>query len=80
MSKSARLAATISPGGQISQKPVEPFRKNIPLSPSGKSVNGADMIRLAERELMAPLDDEARQLVSNAAQRVSVVTAVSPAP
>ena len=41
-------------------------------------IDGADMIRLAERELMTPLDAEARRLVSQAAQRVSVVTAVSP--
>jgi putative membrane protein len=41
-------------------------------------IDGADMILLAERELMAPLDQEARRLVSSAAQRVSIVTAVSP--
>src|SRR5450432_2718525 len=41
-------------------------------------IDGADMIRLAERELMTPLDQEARRLVSSAAQRVSLVTAVSP--
>jgi putative membrane protein len=41
-------------------------------------IDGADMIRLAERELMSPLDQEARRLVSMAAQRVSIVTAVSP--
>ncbi len=41
-------------------------------------IDGADMIRLAERELMTPLDFEARRLVSAAAQRVSIVTAVSP--
>jgi putative membrane protein len=41
-------------------------------------IDGADMIKLAERELLAPLDEEARRLVSTAAQRVSVVTAVSP--
>jgi putative membrane protein len=41
-------------------------------------IDGADLIRLAERELMTPLDQEARQLVSAAAQRVSIVTAVSP--
>jgi len=41
-------------------------------------IDGADMIRLAERELMTPLDQEARRLVSSAAQRVSIVTAVSP--
>jgi putative membrane protein len=41
-------------------------------------IDGADMIRLAERELMTPLDQEARRLISSAAQRVSIVTAVSP--
>jgi putative membrane protein len=45
---------------------------------AGDIIDGADMIRLAERELMTPLDQEARRLVSTAAQRVSVVTAVSP--
>jgi putative membrane protein len=33
-------------------------------------IDGADLIRLAERELMTPLDQEARRLVSSAAQRV----------
>ncbi|MGB3864694.1 MAG: TIGR01620 family protein, partial [Xanthobacteraceae bacterium] len=41
-------------------------------------IDGADMLRLAERELMTPLDREARRLVSVAAQRVSIVTAISP--
>jgi putative membrane protein len=41
-------------------------------------IDGADMVKLAERELMSPLDAEARRLVSAAAQRVSVVTAISP--
>jgi putative membrane protein len=45
---------------------------------AGDIIDGADMIRLAERELMTPLDREARRLVSSAAQRVSIVTAVSP--
>ena len=45
---------------------------------AGDIIDGADMIRLAERELMTPLDQEARRLVSSAAQRVSIVTAVSP--
>ncbi|MDE5446041.1 TIGR01620 family protein [Bradyrhizobium sp. CSA207] len=47
-------------------------------SHAGEIIDGADMVRLAERELMAPLDTEARRLVSVAAQRVSIVTAVSP--
>jgi len=41
-------------------------------------IDGADLVRLAERNLMAPLDQEAKQLVSAAAGRVSIVTAVSP--
>ena len=41
-------------------------------------IDGADLIRLAERELMTPLDQEARRLISSAAQRVSIVTAISP--
>jgi putative membrane protein len=45
---------------------------------AGDIIDGADMIRLAERELMTPLDQEARRIVSSAAQRVSIVTAVSP--
>lgn len=41
-------------------------------------IDGADLVRLAERELMPELDAEARQLVADASKRVSVVTAVSP--
>jgi putative membrane protein len=41
-------------------------------------IDGADLVRLAERHLMAPLDQEAKRLVSAAAKRVTVVTAVSP--
>jgi putative membrane protein len=41
-------------------------------------IDGRDRVRLAERELLGPLDAQARQMVSAAAKRVSVVTAVSP--
>jgi putative membrane protein len=41
-------------------------------------IDGADLVRLAERELMAPLDREAVRLIGGASKRVSVVTAVSP--
>lgn len=44
----------------------------------GDIIDGADLLRLAERELMAPLDEDARRLISSAAQRVSIVTAASP--
>jgi putative membrane protein len=41
-------------------------------------IDGRDLVHLAERELMASLDAEARRLITAAAKRVSVVTAVSP--
>jgi putative membrane protein len=41
-------------------------------------IDGGDLVRLSERELMAPIDAEARRLVAGAAKRVSLVTAVSP--
>jgi putative membrane protein len=41
-------------------------------------IDGRDLVRLAERELLAPLDHEARRLVLAASKRVSVVTAISP--
>jgi putative membrane protein len=44
----------------------------------GEIIDGRDLVQLAERGLLAPLDAEARRLVSGAAKRVSVVTAVSP--
>jgi putative membrane protein len=44
----------------------------------GDIIDGRDLVRLGERELMAPLDQEARRLIAAAARRVSVVTAISP--
>lgn len=41
-------------------------------------VDGADLVRLAERQLMADLDARARRLVGEAATRVSAVTAIAP--
>ena len=41
-------------------------------------IDGRDRVKLAERELMTPLDAQAKRLVVAAAKRVSVVTAVSP--
>jgi putative membrane protein len=41
-------------------------------------IDGRDLLHIAERQLMAPLDREASQLIARTATRVSVVTAVSP--
>ncbi|WP_279479817.1 TIGR01620 family protein [Aureimonas sp. SK2] len=41
-------------------------------------IDGRDLITLAERELLMPLDARARALVLASSKRVSVVTAVSP--
>jgi putative membrane protein len=41
-------------------------------------MDGRDLLMLAERDLVAPLDLRAKALTSAAARRVSVVTAVSP--
>lgn len=40
-------------------------------------IDGRDLIRLTETELLRPLDRQARELILAAAKRVSVVTAVS---
>ena len=47
-------------------------------SHSAEILDGRDLVRLGERELMSSLDEEARSLVMGAAKRVSVVTAISP--
>ena len=44
----------------------------------GDIIDGADLVRLAERELMAPLDSRRAALVTAAATRVSAFTALSP--
>ncbi|WP_157015277.1 YcjF family protein [Mesorhizobium xinjiangense] len=41
-------------------------------------IDGPDLIRLAEGELLTPLDKAAQQMILDAGKRVSVVTAVSP--
>ena len=60
------------------QNPRLARARNALASHAEDIIDGADMIKLAERELMTPLDQEARRLVSSAAQRVSIVTAISP--
>lgn len=50
------------------------------LKETGRDIMDArETLILAERELIAPLDAEARAIVAAAAKRVSIITAVSPA-
>ncbi|OCP03450.1 MULTISPECIES: TIGR01620 family protein [unclassified Ensifer] len=44
----------------------------------GEIIDGPHLIELTERELLSPLDREARRLILTASKRVSIVTAVSP--
>ncbi len=41
-------------------------------------IDGRDLIDVAERALLRPLDDKAQSEIANAAKRVSLVTAISP--
>lgn len=41
-------------------------------------IDGRDLVKLAERDLLSPLDARARMIVMESAKRVSVVTALSP--
>ena len=41
-------------------------------------IDGANLVRLAEAEILAPLDARAKTMILDAAKRVSLVTAVSP--
>lgn len=52
-------------------------RKTLDEDISGQ-FDGADIIKAAERALMAPLDARAKHLTSAAARRVAIVTAISP--
>jgi putative membrane protein len=54
-------------------------RARLRLETDGRDLfDGAEMVRLAERLLVAPLDGRARALTAGAARRVALVTAVSP--
>jgi putative membrane protein len=44
----------------------------------GEIIDGGNLVRLAEVEILAPLDVRAKALILDAAKRVSLVTAVSP--
>jgi putative membrane protein len=44
----------------------------------GEIIDGANLVRLAETEILSPLDARAKVMILEAAKRVSLITAVSP--
>ncbi|MEO3999829.1 TIGR01620 family protein [Mesorhizobium sp. CAU 1732] len=62
----------------VAQRPETAAGRRALAEHRDEIIDGADLVRLAERELLAPLDAEAQILILNAAKRVSMVTAVSP--
>ena len=44
----------------------------------GEIIDGANLVRLAETEILSPLDARAKIMILEAAKRVSLITAVSP--
>ncbi|MDO1584545.1 YcjF family protein [Rhizobium oryzicola] len=83
-------AATATPGPKAARALVDRLTKLLahrPEAARGRAalaatkdeiIDGPQLIELAERELLAPLDQKARALILAASRRVSVVTAVSP--
>ncbi|HVW56973.1 MAG TPA: TIGR01620 family protein [Rhizobiaceae bacterium] len=62
----------------LSSKPETAAGRRTLAELEGEIIDGKDLVRLAESELMPPLDRRAHELVLDAAKRVSIVTAVSP--
>lgn len=71
-----RVAADLA--GLYRQRPhTAESRKRIE-SLSGEIIDADDRLAIAERELLVPLDMQAKRAIAHAAKQVSVVTAVSP--
>lgn len=62
----------------VGKKPETAAGRRAVVDLKGEVVDGADFIRYAEAEILAPLDEKAKELILDAAKRVSIVTAVSP--
>jgi putative membrane protein len=71
--KAARQIAGLYAGRRSLAWAVRRFRAH-----EGDVHDPGELLALAERELLAPLDAEARRLVTRAAKRVATVTAMSP--
>ena len=64
--------------GLVAAKPETAAGRRILAELRDDIIDGGDLIRLAETEILTPLDARAKTLILDAAKRVSLVTAVSP--
>ncbi|MEZ2127349.1 MULTISPECIES: YcjF family protein [unclassified Sinorhizobium] len=64
--------------GLLSSKPATAKGRATLKAAEDDIIDAPHLVALAERELLAPLDRQARALILNASKRVSIVTAVSP--
>lgn len=71
-----KVAAELA--GLVSRRPETAAGRRALKEMQDDVIDGADLVRLAETELLGPLDARAKGLILDAAKRVSVVTAVSP--
>jgi len=76
--RDAALKATRALLAFYRDRPDTAKARRLVSSHLGEIMDGRDLLILAERDLVAPIDQRARTLISAAARRVSVVTAVSP--
>ena len=62
----------------VGKKPETAAGRRAVVELKGEVIDGVDFLRYAEAEILAPLDEKAKDLILDAAKRVSIVTAVSP--
>jgi putative membrane protein len=75
--KAARaVAAELS--AFVAARPDTAAGRRVLAELEGDIIDGANLVRIAETEILGPLDARARTMILDAAKRVSVVTAVSP--
>ena len=60
------------------KRPETAQGRSVVLRTAREIVDGRDLIDIAERSLIHPLDEQVQREIANAAKRVSVVTAISP--
>src|SRR5690606_37562012 len=64
--------------GFVSHKPETAAGRRALKGLENDIIAGADLVRIAETEILGPLGARAKQMILDAAKRVSLVTAVSP--